>query len=402
MIISIRVYHTIADIETMEIVSKDLKDLFKQLKEKFDIHEYIEISTCNRYEYYIHDDFITYDEPLLNHENKNIIIEYDDTSIIHLLRMTSGLESMIVGEDQILGQIKDAKQIADKENHCGKVLDTLFTKAIHVGQEVRQKTKINQGSVSIGSAAVDLAEEIIGDLSNKCVLVIGAGEMGTLVAKAMAEKDLKAIFVANRTYFRANRLAKELGGESILIDDIGHYLANADVVISATAAPHYILTKDKVEPIICNKNPKSILMIDIANPRDINDDVKELNVNLLNIDDLRGVAEKNRLQRENESVAAEKIIGEEFGLLENSFKLMQVEGILRELRSNMEDIRQRESEKAIVKLADSEGSVKIIDNLTRSIVNKIFYDISVNIKEAAKDEDDYLIDAAEKFFVKKD
>jgi glutamyl-tRNA reductase len=123
---------------------------------------------------------------------------------------------------------------------------------------------------------------------------------------------------------------------------------------------------------------------------------------LLNIDDLRGVAEKNRLQRENESVAAEKIIGEEFGLLENSFKLMQVEGILRELRSNMEDIRQRESEKAIVKLADSEGSVKIIDNLTRSIVNKIFYDISVNIKEAAKDEDDYLIDAAEKFFVKKD
>ena len=383
----------------MEIVSNDLKNLFNQLKEKYDINEYVEISTCNRYEYYIHDDFISYDEPLLDHDNKNIIIQYGDDSIIHLFRMTSGLESMIVGEDQILGQIKDSKKVADKENHCGKILDTIFLKAIHVGQEVRQKTMINQGSVSIGSAAVDLAEEIIGDLSGKCVLVIGAGEMGTLVAKAIAEKDLKAIFVANRTYFRANRLAKELGGESILIDDIGHYLANADVVISATGAPHYILTKERVAPIIEDKNAENILMIDIANPRDIDEDVKDLNVNLLNIDDLRGVAEKNKALRKNESEAAEKIISEEFDLLENSFKLMKVEDILRKIRSNMEDIRQRESEKAIVKLADSEGSVKIIDNLTKSIVNKIFYDISVNIKNAAEDEDEYLINAAEKFFI---
>ncbi|WP_413826993.1 MULTISPECIES: glutamyl-tRNA reductase [unclassified Methanobrevibacter] len=399
MIINIGVDHKIADIETMEIVSNDLKNLFNQLKEKYDINEYVEISTCNRYEYYIHDDFISYDEPLLDHDNKNIIIQYGDDSIIHLFRMTSGLESMIVGEDQILGQIKDSKKVADKENHCGKILDTIFLKAIHVGQEVRQKTMINQGSVSIGSAAVDLAEEIIGDLRGKCVLVIGAGEMGTLVAKAIAEKDLKAIFVANRTYFRANRLAKELGGESILIDDIGHYLAHADVVISATGAPHYILTKERVAPIIEDKNAENILMIDIANPRDIDEDVKDLNVNLLNIDDLRGVAEKNKALRKNESEAAEKIISEEFDLLENSFKLMKVEDILRKIRSNMEDIRQRESEKAIVKLADSEGSVKIIDNLTKSIVNKIFYDISVNIKNAAEDEDEYLINAAEKFFI---
>jgi glutamyl-tRNA reductase len=399
LIINIGVDHKIADIETMEIVSNDLKNLFNQLKEKYDINEYVEISTCNRYEYYIHDDFISYDEPLLDHDNKNIIIQYGDDSIIHLFRMTSGLESMIVGEDQILGQIKDSKKVADKENHCGKILDTIFLKAIHVGQEVRQKTMINQGSVSIGSAAVDLAEEIIGDLRGKCVLVIGAGEMGTLVAKAIAEKDLKAIFVANRTYFRANRLAKELGGESILIDDIGHYLANADVVISATGAPHYILTKERVAPIIEDKNAENILMIDIANPRDIDEDVKDLNVNLLNIDDLRGVAEKNKALRKNESEAAEKIISEEFDLLENSFKLMKVEDILRKIRSNMEDIRQRESEKAIVKLADSEGSVKIIDNLTKSIVNKIFYDISVNIKNAAEDEDEYLINAAEKFFI---
>ena len=126
MIINIGVDHKIADIETMEIVSNDLKNLFNQLKEKYDINEYVEISTCNRYEYYIHDDFISYDEPLLDHDNKNIIIQYGDDSIIHLFRMTSGLESMIVGEDQILGQIKDSKKVADKENHCGKILDTIF------------------------------------------------------------------------------------------------------------------------------------------------------------------------------------------------------------------------------------------------------------------------------------
>ena len=160
------------------------------MQEKYSINEFIEISTCNRKEYYIHNDNIDFDEELLSHENQSIIIEYGDASIMHLLRMTSGLESMIVGEDQILGQVKDAKAKAIKNHHCGKVLDTVFTKAIHVGQVVRNKTNINKGSVSIGSAAVDLAESHLGDLDGKSVLVIGAGKMGKLVAKALAEKDL--------------------------------------------------------------------------------------------------------------------------------------------------------------------------------------------------------------------
>ena len=138
---------------------------------------------------------------------------------------------MIIGEDQILGQVKDAKLKSEKEEHLGAILNTLFTKAIHVGQVVRNKTKINQGSISIGSAAVDLAEEYFGTLHDKCVLVLGAGKMGTLVAKALAEKNLKAIFVANRTYYKASRLAKELGGEAILIDDIKDKLIHADLLI---------------------------------------------------------------------------------------------------------------------------------------------------------------------------
>ncbi len=130
--------------------------------------------------------------------------------------MTSGLESMIVGEDQILGQVSDAKQKAFKERHCGKILDSIFTKAIHVGRVVRNKTNINKGSISIGSAAVDLAEKHLGNLENKSVLVIGAGKMGKLVAKALAEKNLNAIFVANRTYYVAVELANDLNGHAVL------------------------------------------------------------------------------------------------------------------------------------------------------------------------------------------
>jgi len=294
LIINIRVDYTIADIETMEKVSKDLKELFYQLKSKFDIREYIEINTCNRYEYFIYTDLCDANEPLLNHTNQNIIIEHGDSAVLHLFRMTSGLESMIIGEDQILGQVKDSKNLSKKEDHCGKTLDTLFTKAIHVGQSVRNKTKINQGSVSIGSAAVDLAEEHLGDLKEKCVLVLGAGKMGTLVAKALSEKNLKAIFVANRTYYKAVRLAQDLGGEAILIDNLEDKLTHADLIITATGSPHPILSKERVNNIFKGNINKNLIIIDIANPRDVEDDVKELGVKLFNIDDLRGIADKNK------------------------------------------------------------------------------------------------------------
>ena len=253
MIINIRVDHTLADIETMEKVSKDLKELFSTLKEQIDVKEYIEINTCNRYEYFLYAE--DYNELDLDCENKYVIIQYSDEAVLHLFRMTSGLESMIIGEDQILGQVKDAKLKSEREGHCGNKLDAVFTKAIHVGQVVRNKTKINQGSISIGSAAVDLAEENLGDLQDKNVLVIGAGKMGTLVAKALAEKNLKAIFVANRTYYKAIRLAEELDGEAILFDNLEEKLLNADLVISSTGAPHAIINKTRLLNVFDEKIP---------------------------------------------------------------------------------------------------------------------------------------------------
>lgn len=396
MILNLRVDHKIADIQSMEIISKDIDDIFQSLQEKYSVGDYVEISTCNRKEYYIYNNFIPEDEKLLSHENKNIVIDYGQSAIMHLLRMTSGLESMIVGEDQILGQVKDAKHNAVKNHHCGKVLDAVFTKAIHVGQVVRNKTNINKGAVSIGSAAIDLAEKHIGNLDDKSVLVIGAGKMGKLVAKALAEKDLNAIFVANRTFYVAVELAKDLGGEAILFNDLDEYLASADLVISATSAPHPIITKNRLLDI--DMNYKELMMVDIANPRDISDDVAELGVKSFNIDDLREIADENTNLRKKEFSEAENIINEEFILLKESFKIMEVDDILGNLRTSMEEIRERETQKATVKLSDVDGSAKILNNLTNSIVNKIFFDISKNLKKAAKEGNTDIINAAEYIF----
>ena len=396
MILNLRVDHKIADIQSMENISKDIDELFWELQEKYSINEYVEISTCNRKEYYVHSDYICEDEELLSHDNQSIIIEYDQSAIMHLLRMTSGLESMIVGEDQILGQVKDSKNKSVKNHHCGKVLDTVFTKAIHVGQVVRNKTNINKGSVSIGSAAIDLAEKHMGCLDDKSVLVIGAGKMGRLVAKALAEKDLNAIFVANRTYYVAVELAEDLGGEAILFNDLEKYLAEADLVISATSAPHTIIDKKRLLGI--DMAHEDLMMVDIANPRDISEDVMEIGVKLFNIDDLSEIADKNTQLRINEFGEAENIINEEYLLLKESFKIMEVDSILANLRMSMEEIRQRETQKASVKLADVDGSVKILDNLTNSIVNKIFFDISKKVKNAAKQEDQDVLAAIEYIF----
>ncbi|MBR7050696.1 MAG: glutamyl-tRNA reductase, partial [Methanobrevibacter sp.] len=381
---------------SMENISKDMDDLFQELQEKYSIGEYVEISTCNRKEYYINNDFISEDDELLSHENQSIIIEYGQSAVMHLLRMTSGLESMIVGEDQILGQVKDAKHNAAKNHHCGKSLDAIFTKAIHVGQVVRNRTNINKGSVSIGSAAIDLAEKHIGTLDDKSVLVIGAGKMGRLVAKALAEKDLHAIFVANRTYYVAVQLAEDLGGEAILFNDLEEYLANADLVISATSAPHPIITKERLLGI--DMDYEDVMMVDIANPRDISDDVCDLGVKSFNIDDLREIADENTKLRIKEFGEAENIINDEFILLKESFKIMEVDELLGNLRASMEEIRQRETQKASAKLSNVDGSDKILNNLTNSIVNKIFFDISKNVKKAAKAENTDVLEAAQYIF----
>ena len=319
----------------------------------------------------------------------------------HLLRLSSGLESMIIGEDQILGQIKDAQKTSIKEGCIGPVLQIMFTKAVHVGQVVRNKTKINEGTLSIGSAAVELAESVHGNLKCKKVLVIGAGKMGTLVAKALVEKHLKAIVVANRTHERAVELAKELGGSAIHFDKLDDAIIDADVVISATGAPHPILTYQKIKDVIPSDNISNMVMVDIANPRDIDENVKNLGVKLFNIDDLRGIARRSTKMRENEAADAEIILANEMILLKRSLKHKKVEPLISNIRNTAENIRLAETQKAFKMLGEMNGNEKIVDNLTKVVVERIFYDIIKNLKEAAEKDETDIIDAVETIFVRK-
>ncbi|PKL67597.1 MAG: glutamyl-tRNA reductase [Methanobacteriales archaeon HGW-Methanobacteriales-1] len=406
MILNIRVDHKTADIQTMENSISSLDDLFYYLKSNYSVKEFISIKTCNRAEYYIVSSFdndsnsCSLEDDLKSGSfiKDGLVIEKDQNAMEHLLRLSSGLESMIIGEDQILGQIRDAKRRGIKEDTSGLILNTIFTKAIHVGQAVRKKTQINRGCVSIGSAAVELAEAVHGDLKCKKVLVVGAGKMGTLVAKALVEKHLKAIVVANRTHDRAVELAKELGGYAIHFDRLMESMADADVIISATGAPHPILTYEKVKDAVPPERRESLVMVDIANPRDIEDRVVELGVKVFNIDNLRGIADENRKMREEEAKEAEKIVQGELILLEKSLKHIGVEPLISQIRREMELIRINETQKAINMLGDLNGKEKVVENLTKSVVDKIFFDVVSNIKQAAENQDDELIKACELIF----
>ncbi len=394
MILNIRVDHHTADIAQIERATKEMEYIYQKIQIS-DVQEYLYMKTCNRSEIYMVT--TTFPEKLIS-KSDNYVIQEDEKALRHLLRLASGLESMILGEDQILGQIKDARKKAIKEGSIGPVLRTIFTKAIPVGQLARNKTRINQGTLSIGSAAVELAESVHGDLKCKKVLVIGAGKMGTLVARALVEKKLKAIVVANRTYQSEVNLAHELGGYAIHFEKLMDDMADADVVISATGAPHKILTYEKVKNAVLTENRKSIVMIDLANPRDIDENVKDLGIKLFNIDDLRVIANDSVKMRQLEVSDVESIVEDELKLLSKSLKHLEVEPLISSIRINAEEIRRTETGKAFKMLGDLGGKEKVVDDLSQVIIDRIFSDVIKNLRTAAEDDDEITIKALEKIF----
>ncbi|MGP8329575.1 MAG: glutamyl-tRNA reductase [Methanosarcinaceae archaeon] len=404
---SMVITHAKASIEEMEGAwHGDLESMLKPLYAQELIYECAVLKTCNRVEIYV---VSPKGSKILFHFAKKMgvssrIVEfYDhDETLSHLLRLTSGLESMIVGEDQILGQIKELYGIAKDIGTTGRMLDTAFSKAIQVGKRVRTETGINRGSVSIGSAAVDLADGILNGLIGKTILVIGAGEMGTLVARALAHKNINAIYIANRTFEKAEILANELGGLAVPYSKIEEYVKTADVVISATSAPHYVLTEEIMSKAMENRDYE-ILLIDIANPRDIEDSVTQvLNVTLHNIDGLRIINEKNMQMRYEEAKKAEVLIEEELLLLKTQFKRQRADGLISELYARLYKVREHEKERAInrLKAYHSIGDIetKVIDDLTHSIVNKIVAGPTKVLRDAAEHDDEEMLNTMSKLF----
>ncbi|WP_370575869.1 glutamyl-tRNA reductase [Methanomethylovorans sp.] len=404
---SMVITHSKASIEEMERSwNGDHEEVLRKLYSNEFVHECVVMKTCNRIEIYV---VSPKGSSVLFNFAKSMafplqVVEFLDhqESLLHLLRLACGLESMIVGEDQILGQIRDMYLLAKKVGTTGRMLDTAFSKAIQVGKRVRTETEVNRGAVSIGSAAVDLAEMVLGGLEGKMVLVIGTGEMGTLVTRALAHREMDLLYIANRTFEKARDLADSMGGHAVRFENLAEHVRKADVVISATSAPHYVLRRSLIEEIMKGRD-RELLLIDIANPRDIESNVAEIeHVKLFNIDNLRIINERSLAQRKEEAKKAEKIVEEELGLLLKQYKQQKADHIVSAIYANVYNVRKQEKERAVTKLRAyhtiGEIENKVLDDLTHSIVNKILAEPTKVLRNAAEINDDELLDVVSRLF----
>lgn len=395
------------------VVFKDVEEALTEFYSTLDVEECVLLQTCNRIEFY----FLTEDgrenpqkvteylreraEDKSEEVSKAIEVSLNREALKHLLRVTSGLESMVVGEDQILGQVWDAYLTANSAGTVGPVLKTVFDRAVKVGKRVRNETAINKGVVSIGSVAVELAEVLLDGLSGKGVLVVGAGEMGTLVAKSLASRSLDAVFIANRTYERALNLAEELEGRAVKFDRLEEVLMDADVVICSTSAPHYLLTEECIRKIMEKREDgKELMIIDISHPRNVEETVQSIEgVELYSIDDLRMIAEKNKEERKEKAEEASEIVDEALLLLDRDLKVQSVGDIISFLFSHAEEIRQKEMSKALDMMGEVDGKEKkVIDDLTFKIVQETLVPIVDKLRKAARNNDKQLIEDAAKLF----
>ncbi len=366
-----------------------------------DIKERVILSTCNRVEIYartgnIEDgikrlkDFI-YKYHRINYgELENYFYTYyTEDAIDHLFKVSSSLDSMVVGEPQILGQVKDAYTFAKERKATGMILNQLFERAFSVAKKVRTETRIAENAVSISYVAVELAKKIFGELEGKTIMIIGAGEMSELAARHLISNGARNILVSNRTFEKAVELARELKASAIRFDSIEDEMARTDIVISSTGAPTFIIKKDMVERIIHQRRNRPIFFIDIAVPRDIEPAVNEVeNVYLYDIDDLQHVVDANVKEREKESQKAVKIVEKEVGQFLNWLDGLEIVPTITALREKAEAVRQKELEEAFSKLGTvSDKERLVIDNLSSAIVKKLLHEPTMNLKKQIESTD---------------
>ncbi|HVN74547.1 MAG TPA: glutamyl-tRNA reductase, partial [Methanoregula sp.] len=313
----------------------------------------------------------------------------------HLFTLAAGIDSMIVGEDQIIGQLRKALADAQEAGTASQLLEFSLNKAIHVGIEVRKRTQINRGAVSVGSAAVLLAESQIGTLDGKHILVIGSGEMGLLVAQALAARKLTAMYVANRTFGRAEVLAAKIGGKAVRMSELYHYLTLSDVVISCTSAPHPVIhvkeltqaMRDRCWPV--EGHPRPLILIDIAQPRDVEEGAERIDgVRLFSIDNLREINEKTMSTRKAEAGRARAFVEEELALFLRHLNRKSADDALASLHTWAEAVRVRERDRALARIGDAdERTAGIVDDLSRVLAKKLLTDATFSIRSCAEDDD---------------
>jgi glutamyl-tRNA reductase len=398
----IGVSHKTAPVEIRERLafpSDKICSALASLLEKTHAAEAMILSTCNRVEIVARGpdaelvrDFICEYHQIPADAIAQHLYSYENAEAIrHLFRVTASLDSMMLGEPQILGQVKEAYRLAAEAGAIGSGLSPLLDRALAVAKRVRSETGISQSAVSISFAAVELARKIFGDLSGKTVMIIGASKMGELAAKHLKRNGVASVLVTNRTFERAVELAKVFEGAAIPFEHFTDHIAHADIVISSTGAPHFIITKPLAEQIIRTRRNKPVFFIDIAVPRDVDPTVNDLdNVFVYDIDDLQQVIDANMKERMKEAGRAEEIVDREVRAFYTRMQARDVAPTIVQLRDAVEKVRREEIERHRRLLRDmppdqQEAALAALDQVTQSLMNKILHHPISQMKEMSGD-----------------
>ncbi len=408
-VINARVTFRNSPIHVLEkFIFRDIETALSKFKEHSGLDECVIIQTCNRVELFgtgkeFDIEKIKKTWASLAGLEENVFKEHLELSeneevLLHLLKLTSGLDSMVIGEDQILGQIKNSITLARTTRASGARLNTLFDKAIRIGTRIRNTTGLNQGGISVGSMAVKLAEENIDDLKSKQILLIGTGDVSTLTAKSLGRRGYK-FFVTSRTLDRSKAFCKTLGGKPIKFEEVISVFKNFDVIIVATTAPYFLVTYDRINDAMNEKN-SGTMILDLSNPRTVDERVATIGgIKLMNLDQIAEMVDKNMRSRMSKVKTVENIINEELQVLDASMKRLDAEPIIKDVFKNIDSRREKELKKALQMLDEKDQEkIKIIEGLTKALVESIVSTPMNNLRKASEQGNPEILDAASKLF----
>ena len=399
--------------EKLSFPSATIGEPLSKLTSHYGLTEAVILSTCNRVEvlaitsdiekgtWQIKKFLSDYHSIPLEKLDEHLYVHQAEDAVKHLFRVAAGLDSMVMGGPQILGQVKDSYGYAVQSNTAGIIVNKLYHKAFQVAKRVRTETKIGESAVSISFAAVELARKIFGNLTGKNCMLVGAGEMAELAARHLQSNGVREIMVANRTYEKAVELVKCFCGTAIMFREFPHYLKNVDIVIASTASPNFIIKPEQIHDVMKERRHKPMFFIDISVPRNIDPEINNIdNCYLYDVDDLQGVVVANLHERQKEAEQAETIIIDEIEKFYRWIKSLDVVPTIIALRQTCDAVRKAELAKALASFPNlTEKEQKVLDAMTSAIVNKILHHPVTHLKkESNKIEGDLYIDTIRKLF----
>jgi glutamyl-tRNA reductase len=404
-LVVVGINHRTAPVDVRERVVFEparVPDALRELATLDSIEEAVIVSTCNRTELYcvagcgeaeLAAWLQNYHQ--LGSSIRHCLYHHDDMrAVSHVFGVASGLDSMVLGEPQILGQLKDAYRAAQEAGTTGPVLNRLFQAAFSVAKRVRTETEIGANAVSVASAAVAMAKTVFASFENRTALMVGAGETIALAARHLHADGLRRMIVANRSIERAQELAAEFQGFAIGLDDIGAHLREADIVVASTASPHAIITRDMASAALRARKRRPIFMVDIAVPRDIEPGVAELeDVYLFTVDDLQSVVNENMENRRQAAREADRMIATEVDRFELQLRTRSAAPTIRRLRHEAELVREHTLEQARRMVAAGRPTEEVLDFLASTLTNRLMHAPSQRLREAAESGDERIIGA---------